>query len=482
MKNVLWFLCKAFYTEILVCRINRKGIKSKMARRTFRGGVHPIGHKELTKDADFELYLPKEEMVYPLNQHIGRPASPVVKKGDAVLAGQIIAEASAFVSANVVSSCSGKVKAVEKRRSIGGSMVDCIVIENDGLFENAPGVGEKRDPSALTNEEILGKIKDAGIIGMGGAGFPTHVKLAPKNADAIRWVIANGAECEPYITCDDRLMRAKAEQILQGMDVMLRLFPNAEGVVVIEDNKPEAIAEMQKAAQKHDRIRIQPCPVKYPQGGERSCISVVAGIEYKITQLPADVGCVVENVGTIYAIYQAVCESTPLMERGVTITGDAVTRPCNLMTRIGVSCNELLTYAGGFKDGVQAAKMMAGGPMMGIAFDNLTVPVQKNNNALTFLRTDEVVEAEKLQTNCIRCGRCNRVCPMGLTPQMMSAAFAKRDYDRYENKLHGLECISCGSCAFICPAKRPLTQEFKVAKAEIMAIKREQQAKEGAKK
>ena len=228
MKNVLWFLCKAFYTEILVCRIIRKGIKSKMARRTFRGGVHPIGHKELTKDADFELYLPKEEMVYPLNQHIGRPASPVVKKGDAVLAGQIIAEASAFVSANVVSSCSGKVKAVEKRRSIGGSMVDCIVIENDGLFENAPGVGEKRDPSALTNEEILGKIKDAGIIGMGGAGFPTHVKLAPKNADAIRWVIANGAECEPYITCDDRLMRAKAELILQGMDVMLRLFPNAE--------------------------------------------------------------------------------------------------------------------------------------------------------------------------------------------------------------------------------------------------------------
>ena len=453
-----------------------------MARKTFKGGVHPIGHKELTKDAAFEQYLPKGEMVYPLNQHIGRPSAPVVKKGDAVLAGQLIAEASAFVSANMVSSCSGTVKAVERRRTIGGVMAESIVIENDGLYNLAEGVGTKVDASSLSNQEILDKIKAAGIVGMGGAGFPTHVKLAPKNADEIRYVIANGAECEPYITCDDRLMRAYADQIMEGLEIMLRLFPNAAAVVVIEDNKPEAIDAMQKAAANHDRIRIKPCPVKYPQGGERSCISVVAGIEYKISQLPADVGCVVENVGTIYAIYQAVCESTPLMERGVTITGDAVARPCNLLTRIGVSCQELLDYAGGFKEGAQAAKMMAGGPMMGIAFDNLSVPVQKNNNALTFLLTDEVAAAEKIQTNCIRCGRCNRVCPMGLNPQMMSAAFALKDYDRYENKLKGLECISCGSCTFICPAKRPLTQEFKVAKAEILAIKRAEQAKEGAKK
>lgn len=452
-----------------------------MAGRTFRGGVHPIGHKELSKDADFEVYLPKGLMVYPLGQHIGRPATPVVNKGDRVLAGQLIAEASAFVSANIVSSCSGTVKAVDRHRTIGGTFAQSVIIENDGLYETLPGIGAKTDYRTLSKEEILAKIKDAGIIGMGGAGFPTHVKLAPKNPDDIKYVIANGAECEPYITCDDRLMRAYADEILTGLEIMLSLFPNAEGVVVIEDNKPEAIEAMKKAASGRDRMRILPCPVKYPQGGERSCISVVAGIEYKITQLPADVGCVVENVGTIRAIYKAVCESTPLMERGVTITGEACAKPCNLMTRIGVLCGELIEHAGGFKDGKQAVKMLAGGPMMGIAFDSVDVPLQKNNNALTLLAVDEVYEAESKQTNCIRCGRCNRVCPMGLTPQMMSAAFAKKDYDRYENKLHGLECISCGSCTFICPAKRPLTQEFKVAKAEIMAIKRAEKEKEGAK-
>lgn len=449
-----------------------------MARRTFRGGVHPIGHKELTRDADFEVFLPKGEMVYPLGQHIGRPSAPVVKKGDKVLCGQTIAEASAFVSADIVSSCSGTVKAVEKRRTIGGTMTECIVIENDGLYENIEGVGLKVDVSKLSNEEILAKIKAAGIIGMGGAGFPTHVKLAPKDPESINYVIANGAECEPYITCDDRLMRAYPEQILNGLQIMLRLFPNAEGVVVIEDNKPEAIAAMKRAAEGRDRIRIKVCPVKYPQGGERSCISVVAGVEYKMSQLPADVGCVVDNVGTIYAIYRAVCESVPLIERGVTMTGNGIARPCNLMTRMGADVNELIEYAGGFKEGTTPVKMLAGGPMMGISFDSPSVPLQKNNNAITVLTDDEVANAEKIQTNCIRCGRCSHVCPMGLSPQMMSAAFAKKDYDRYENRLYGLECISCGSCTFVCPAKRPLTQEFKVAKAEIMAIKRAAAAKE----
>ena len=452
-----------------------------MARRTFRGGVHPVGHKELAKDAAFEVFLPKQQMVYPLGQHIGRPAAPVVKKGSRVLAGELIAEASAFVSANIVSACSGTVKGIEKYMSIGGSAVDAVVIENDGLYETAEGIGEKVDPAALTNEQILEKIKSAGIIGMGGAGFPTHVKLAPKKPDDIKYVIANGAECEPYITCDDRLMQEKPDEIMDGLELLLRLFPNAKGVVVIEDNKPQAISAMRKAAEGRDRIRIQVCPVKYPQGGERSCISVVAGIEYKITQLPADVGCVVDNVGTIYAIYKAVCESTPLMERGVTITGDAVTRPCNLITRIGADCGELLEYAGGFKDGIWPAKMLAGGPMMGVAFDHLNVPLQKNNNALTFLCVDEVAEAQKVQTNCIRCGRCSHVCPMGLSPQLMSLAYQARDFERYEKKLYGLECISCGSCTFICPARRPLTQEFKVAKAEIMAAKRAAQAAQQAK-
>ena len=452
-----------------------------MARKTFRGGVHPAGHKDLSRDAAFEVYLPKGPMVYPLSQHIGRPSSPVVKKGDRVLAGQLIAEASAFVSANIVSGCSGTVKAVDRYRTIGGTFADAIIIDNDGLYENAPGIGEKCDYTTLSSKEILDKIKAAGIVGMGGAGFPTHVKLAPKDPLAIHYVIANGAECEPYITCDDQLMRTRAAEIITGMEIILKLFPNASGYVVIENNKPEAITAMTGAAVGHDRIRIVPAPVKYPQGGERSCISLITGIDYKVAQLPADVGCVVDNVGTIRAIYQAVCESTPLMERGITVTGEAAARPCNLLTRIGVLASELIEYTGGFKGGVQPVKMLAGGPMMGVAFDSTDVPIQKNNNALTLLADDEVGKAEKVKTNCIRCGRCARVCPMGLTPQLMCQAFERGQLDRFENKFHGLECISCGCCTFICPARKPLTQQFKVAKAEIMAIRRAQKEKEGAK-
>jgi len=448
--------------------------------KTFRGGVHPRGHKELSRDIPFETYLPQGEMVYPLGQHIGRPASPVVKKGDRVLAGQLIAEASAFVSANIVSGCSGTVKAVDKHRTIAGTMAECVIIENDGLYETVPGVGTLVDFHTLSREEIIAKVKKAGVIGMGGAGFPTHVKLMPKDPDAIRYVIVNGAECEPYITCDDQLMRTHANDIITGLRVLLSLFPNARGVIVIEDNKKEAIRAMETAANGSKGISVKAVPVKYPQGGERSCISVVTGAHYGITQLPADVGCIVDNVGTVYAIYKAVCESTPLMERGITITGEAVNTPHNYMTRIGVSCRELLEHAGGLKES-GAVKVMAGGPMMGIAFDSLDVPMCKNNNAFTFLASDEVAEAQKIQTACIRCGRCVKVCPQGLTPQLMSAALEKKDYDRYEKKLHGLECISCGCCTFICPAKRPLTQEFKVAKAEIMAAKRAAQAKEGAK-
>ena len=342
-------------------------------------------------------------------------------------------------------------------------------------------MGEKADYKALTNEQIIEKVKNAGIIGMGGAGFPTHVKLMPKNPEKIRHVIVNGAECEPYITCDDQLMRTKSSEIITGLQIIMKLFPGAEGVIVIEDNKPEAVAAMKQAASGKDRIRVLDVPVKYPQGGERSCISVVAGTSYGITELPADVGCIVDNVGTVYAIYLAVCESTPLIERGITITGEAVKTPHNYMTRIGVSCEELIEHAGGLKEDTPAVKVMAGGPMMGIAFDSLAVPMQKNNNAFTFLAVDEVVKAEEEQTACIHCGRCSRVCPQGLIPQLMSQALEKKNFDRYENKLHGLECISCGCCTFICPAKRPLTQEFKVAKAEIMAAKRAAQAKEGAK-
>ncbi len=443
-----------------------------MSNVTFQGGVHPNDQKHFSRDIPVSVHVPKGDLVFPISQHIGAPANPVVNKGDEVLAGQIIAEASGFVSANIISSCSGKVKAIERRATAAGAKVMSIVIENDGEFRTAEGIGEEVDYRNLTNDEILAKIKAAGIVGLGGAGFPTHVKLAPKNPEAIEYIIANGAECEPYITCDDQLMRGRADQIVTGMEIFLKLFPNAQGVIIIEDNKPEAIAAMEKACMKAPRVNVLPVETKYPQGGERSCISVVTGKHLKLGMLPADLGCVVDNVATIYAIYKAVCKSTPLMTRRMTVSGDAVKNPSNLIVRIGTSHAEVLEAAGGIKEGVELKKAISGGPMMGFAMSTLDVPIQKANNALTLLAADEVEEVEKQVTACLRCGRCNTACSLNLLPQMLAQAAERKDYDRYENKLYGLECVACGACTFVCPAKRPLMQLFKQAKAEIMAAKR----------
>ena len=404
------------------------------------------------------------------NQHIGKPASPVVKKGDRVLAGQIIAEAGGFVSANIVSSVSGTVKAVEPRKNASGGSAMAIVVENDGEYTLAEGVGVECDTNGLTGQEILSKVQKAGIVGMGGAGFPTHVKLTVKAPEKIDYVIANGAECEPYITCDDQLMRTKAAEIVEGMEYMLRLFPNAKGVVVVENNKPEAIAAMEQACQGHDRVYVQPVKTKYPQGGERSLITVITGKHLKLGMLPADAGCVVDNVATIYAIYRAVKFNEPLMERGFTVSGDAVQNPGNFIVKIGTSHQELVDACGGFKQ--DPKKVLSGGPMMGFAMTGLEAPICKNNNALTCLTVDEVEIAEGQMTACLRCGRCSRACPLGLSPQLMQVAAIRKDYDRYEHKLYGLDCIGCGCCTYGCPAKRPLMQLFKTTKAEIMATKK----------
>ena len=441
-----------------------------MEIKTFHGGVHPAEHKELSKESPLTQLLPKGELVYMTNQHIGKPASPVVKKGDRVLAGQIIAEAGGFVSANIVSSGSGTVKAVEPRKNASGGSAMAIVVENDGEYTLAEGVGVECDTNGLTGQEILSKVQKAGIVGMGGAGFPTHVKLTVKAPEKIDYVIANGAECEPYITCDDQLMRTRSSEIVEGLEYMLRLFPKAKGVVVIENNKPEAIAAMEKACQGHDRVYVQPVRTKYPQGGERSLITVITQKHLKLGMLPADAGCVVDNVGTVYAIYRAVKFNEPLMERGFTVSGDAVRNPGNFWVKIGTSHQELVDACGGFEQ--EPKKVLSGGPMMGFAMTGLEAPICKNNNALTCLTVDEVEIAESEMTACLRCGRCSRACPLGLSPQLMQVAAIRKDYDRYEHKLYGLDCIGCGCCTYGCPAKRPLMQLFKTTKAEIMAMKK----------
>ena len=442
-----------------------------MVNRSFRGGVHPKDQKALSRQAPLRRFDPRGEMVFPVAQHIGKPAKPVVKKNDPVRVGQVIAQADGYVSANIICSCSGTVKAVEKRRIISGAMAECVVVENDGLFTPIEGLGEDTDPSALTPEEILSKIQQAGIVGLGGAGFPTHVKLKPANPDAIRYVIANGAECEPYLTCNDQLMRTEAPAIVAGLRLILRLFPNAKGVVGIEDNKPEAIAAMRAAAGAD--IEVLSLRTKYPQGGEHNLIQTVTGFDYPVAKLPADVGCIVCNVGTIYAVERAVAHNEPLYQHVLTVSGDAVAEPGNFIVRDGTCFAELVEACGGAKE---PKKVLSGGPMMGFAVGSLNVHVQKTTNGITMLGEDQSETAQAKMTACLHCGRCTTVCPAGLLPQLMAEAAENQDYDRYEKKLYGLECVACGSCTYICPAKRPLTQTFKQMKAEITARKRAAQA------
>ena len=439
---------------------------------SFRGGVHPPDKKALSRDVPLTEFNAKGDMVYPLSQSIGKPAKAIVKKNDPVLAGQLIAEADGFVSANVYSSCSGKVKAVEKHRTISGQMLECIIAENDGEYTPAADYSVRRDISGITAEEITARVKEAGIVGLGGAGFPTHVKLAPKDASDIKYVIVNGAECEPYITCNDQLMRTNAAEIVEGTEIVLKLFPNAEAVIAIEDNKPEAAAAMQKACEGKEKVRVAVLHTKYPQGGERSLITAIAGIDFPVASLPADVGCIVDNVGTIYAVQRAVVYGEPLFRHVMTLTGEAVVNPGNFIIRDGTLVSELVETCGGVKDPEALKKVLAGGPMMGFALTNLDVPVVKTTNAITMLDDDQSETAQEYQTACLHCGRCTTVCPQGLIPQLMADAVEDGNLDRYENKLYGLECIACGSCTYICPAKRPLTQIFKQTKAEIMALKR----------
>ncbi len=437
-----------------------------MGLKTFIGGVHPYEGKELTKDKSIKELKPQGDMVYPLSQHIGAPATAIVSVGDTVLRGQKIADAGGFVSAPIYSSVSGTVKAITPRRVATGEMVNSIIIENDGKYIEK-GFESCADYSGLSRDEILKKIQEAGIVGMGGAGFPTHVKLSPNNPDSIEYIIANCAECEPYLTSDYRSMVEEPEKLITGMKIILQMFPNAKGLLGIEDNKRDVIESLQKLCENEPGIEVVPLLTKYPQGGERQMIKACTGREINSKMLPADVGCIVDNVATIVAIYTAVVEGKPVMDRIFTVTGDAIKDPCNFRICIGTSCKELVEAAGGYvKD---PAKIISGGPMMGFALLDEDIPTTKISSALLCMTVDEVSKYET--TACINCGRCVEACPAHLIPSRLAKFSAHGDKEQFE-KWYGLECIECGSCSYGCPARQPLAQAVKTMKKTILAEKR----------
>lgn len=423
-----------------------------MGLLTFKGGIHPNDGKSLAKDKAIVTVLPKGDLIYPLSQHIGAPASPIVSVGDHVKKGQKIAEAGGFVSAPVYASVSGNVKAIEPHFNSTGSKVNCIVIENDGTYEEVEYAPVK-PVEELSKEEILNLIGDAGIVGMGGAGFPTKVKLSPKEPEKIEYVIANCAECEPYITADYRRMLENPEELVSGMKVVLKLFDNAKGIFGVEDNKPDCIAKLKELTKDEPRMEVLSLKTKYPQGAERQLIFATTGRAINSSMLPADAGCVVDNVETLIGIHNAVINGKPLMERIVTVSGDAVKEPGNFKVLFGTNQRELVEAAGGFAS--EPEKVISGGPMMGFAMFTLDTPITKTSSSILCLTKDEVAANEP--SACINCGRCVEVCPSLIIPSRL-ADFAEHHDEESFTKWEGLECVECGSCSYVCPAKRQLKQ------------------------
>ena len=430
---------------------------------TFKGGIHPEDGKRLAKDKEIIPVLPKGNLVYPLSQHIGAPAVPIVEVGDKVLKGQKIADAGGFVSAPIYASVSGTIIAIEPRFNPTGSKVNSIIIENDEEY-NEVEYQPVKSLEELSKEEILNMIGEAGIVGMGGAGFPTKVKLSPKEPDKIEYVIANCAECEPYITADYRRMLENPELLVSGMRIVLKLFDNAKGIFGVEDNKSDCIKILKELTKDEPRMEVKRLKTKYPQGAERQLIYATTKRAINSTMLPADAGCVVDNVETLIATHDAVLNGRPLTERIVTISGDGVESPGNFRVLLGTNQKELLDAVGGLKG--EPEKIISGGPMMGFAMFTLDTPITKTSSSILCLTKDAVAEYEP--SACINCGRCVDVCPSRIVPSRL-ADYAERHDEELFTKWEGMECVECGCCSFVCPAKRQLKQSIGSMKKIVLA-------------
>ncbi len=440
--------------------------------KTFkRGGVHPKEYKELSENKAIESLAVPELLYIPVSQHLGAPARVTVNVGDTVDKGQVIAEAGGFVSANIHATVSGKVKAIQKIQNILGRMVDHVVIENDREERWAEGLIQERQWEDLSVEKLRDFVADAGIVGMGGATFPTHVKLNPPKDKPIDTLVINGAECEPFLTCDYRMMLEKTGGVVSGIKILKKILDVDKVLIGIEENKAAAFNKMREAVAGDPSISCYLLKVKYPQGAEKQLIKAVIDREVPPGGLPMDVGVVVHNIATCFATFEAVTKNMPLIERVVTVSGDAVERPANYLVRIGTPIKNLLEASHLQRN---AAKIISGGPMMGVAIFNTELPVQKGTSGIVVLKDAAQVEKKA----CIRCGKCIEVCPIGIEPTELARS-VEFDPDAKELEvLHALDCMECGSCTFVCPAQIPIVQYIKQAKQDIQVERQKEKQKE----
>lgn len=433
--------------------------------KTFRGGIHPDDKKQLSSHVKIEELPASKTMVYPVQQHIGKSANVLVNVGDTVKIGQLIAEGDGFVSANVHSSVSGTVSAIKPHLHPNGNMVNAIIIENDFKDEYIRDFNEQKDIDNLSAKDIVNLVKEAGIVGMGGAAFPTHVKLSPSSD--IDTLIINGAECEPYITSDHRLMLEHPKCILTGIKAAMKAVNAEKAFVGIESNKPDAIEKLEEIFKNDDNINVVAVKTKYPQGSEKQMINAVVGRQVPSGGLPSDIGVVVLNIDTVWAIADVVNKGLPLIYRIVTFSGGAAKSPKNYMVRLGTSVKDLIEAAGGVEE--EPSKILLGGPMMGTAIYDTEIPVVKGTGAVVALTEKEIKSTEP--TVCIRCAKCVDGCPMNLQPLMLRAYSIKNDYVNLK-KYHILDCIECGACAYVCPGRQNPVQYIRNNKSKVMELVR----------
>ena len=441
--------------------------------KTFRiGGVHPHDNKEFSAHKAITAVPLPAKAIIPLVQHIGAPAKPVVQKGDAVKVGQLLAEAGGFVSAPIHSPVSGKVTKIDTAIDAWGMKMQAIYIDVEG-DEWLPEI-DRTDIivpySNLEPKDIIDKIKNAGIVGLGGACFPTHVKLMPPPGKKAEVLIVNGVECEPYLTCDHQLMMERGEQILVGIELVMKALGINKAIIGIENNKPDAIAHMQQLTAGNKSVTVQPLKLRYPQGGEKQLIDACIGRQVPSGALPIEVGAVVDNVATLFAVYEAVMKNKPLISRVMTVTGKDVKNPGNYEVRFGTPLADVLEMAGGVPE--STGKVIGGGPMMGRAMQNLDMPCNKRMSGALLMTKEESVRVEP--SPCIRCGKCVSACPMGLEPYLLAKLSAAQNWEKME-ELSIMDCIDCGCCLFTCPSHRPLLDYIRLGKGKVGGIIRARQ-------